>query len=289
MIEHENIQVVPRLPFKYYVNDPLRPIDVAPHWHQEIELNCLVSGAVLKFVADGRTTEYYPGDIWAVDHRVIHSATGAPRTDWHEFGLIIDDDFLLNEISESANWHLTLAGQASEKLAPTAYQAIQQHLLAIHDLLINPLTDANRLAILGHLYGLLFDLQQHFTTPLTTNSVNRNQPLIDQVMMFINQSSREPLTGQGLATKFHVSLTTLNQQFQANLQMPVNRYIRLVRLMNAHKLLLATNHGVNYIADQCGFSSGKTFNRNFKDWKGKTPSDYRKTFAKYHRIATTSL
>lgn len=290
LVEHENVQVIPRLPFKYFINDPALPIDVAPHWHHEIELNYLLAGDVLKFVADGQTTEYRPGDIWAVNHRVIHSANGKPRADWQEFGIIIDDDFLLTEIPESANWQLTLSGHDAQQRQSTSYQKIAEHLLAIHDLLAETLTDTNRMAILGHFYMLLFELQQNFTTAIsTTAEINRNLPLVDQVMLFINNHASEDLTGQLLASQFHVSLTTLNQQFKANLQMSVNRYIRLVRLLNARKLLLSTTHSINYIADQCGFPSVKTFNRNFKAWKNKTPSDYRQEFAKYHRIETNCL
>lgn len=43
-ILHETVQTIPRLPFKYYEHDPLTDINVAPHWHQGIELNYLVSG-----------------------------------------------------------------------------------------------------------------------------------------------------------------------------------------------------------------------------------------------------
>jgi len=103
-ILHETVQTIPRLPFKYYEHDPLTDINVAPHWHQGIELNYLVSGTTLKFVTDGQTNEYRPGDLWTTNRRVVHSASGPTEVDWVEFGIIIDDDFLHTHIPASANW-----------------------------------------------------------------------------------------------------------------------------------------------------------------------------------------
>lgn len=288
-ILHEAVQTIPRLPFKFYEHDPLTPIAVKPHWHQGIELNYLKAGAPLKFVTDGHTTEYRPGDLWAVNRRVVHSASGPEQVDWDEFGLIIDDDFLTNRIVESVNWQLNLSGATSNQDHPEAYKLIREHLVAIRRLLKQPTTDLLRLEILSHFYGLLATLGATFTTPLDENDVNPNFSLVDHVMTTINQRYSEPISGNTLASDFHVSLTTLNQQFNANVQLSVNRYLRLIRLMNARRLLLESDRKIEYIATSCGFPNGKTFNRNFKTWKGMTPTDYRQAFARYHKIDTSCL
>ncbi|CAM3068333.1 helix-turn-helix transcriptional regulator [Lactiplantibacillus plajomi] len=103
-------------------------------------------------------------------------------------------------------------------------------------------------------------------------------------MRAIDQHYANPISGTTLARQFHVSLTTLNQQFNQTVQLSVNRYLRLVRLMNARQLLLETDLKVTYIAIQYGFGNAKTLNRNFKAWKGVTPSDYRQ--AARHEIDT---
>ncbi|MFC6293739.1 helix-turn-helix domain-containing protein [Lactiplantibacillus daoliensis] len=288
-ILHETVQTIPHLPFKYYEHNPLASIDVAPHWHQGIELNYLAAGDTLKFVTDGQTTEFHPGDVWAVNRRVVHSATGPAQANWAEFGLIIDDDFLQTEVPSSASWQLTLTEPRAELKNPTAYAAIRNHLIAIHDSLANGANDLARLEILSHFYALVATLGQAFTVPLATTDVSPNQNLTDTVMDYINQAYTEPISGTTLAERFHVSLTTLNQQFNANLQLSVNRYLRQVRLLNARRLLLETDRKIDYIATSCGFTNRKTLNRNFKAWKGLTPTEYRQTFAKYHKIDTSCL
>jgi len=288
-IQHEAVQSMPRLPFKYYEHDPLTTIDVAPHWHQGIELNYLLAGDTLTFVTDGQTQQYQPGDIWATNRRSVHSATGNPDADWDEFGLIIDDDYLLTQLPASANWQLTLGLTTAKATHPTSYAVIQQQLLTIHDLLQHPVTDTVRLQVLSHFFQLLVELDQHFVILKDDTTTSPNQSLTDTVMTTINDHYAEPISGTTLAEQYHVSLTTLNQQFNTNLQLSVNRYLRLVRLMNARRLLLSTDIKVDYIAVQCGFTSAKTLNRNFKAWKGLTPTDYRQAYQRYHQIDTSCL
>ncbi|MGI6024740.1 MAG: helix-turn-helix domain-containing protein [Pediococcus parvulus] len=286
-IQHENVQVMPGLPFKYYEHSPLTSINVAPHWHQGIELNCLTAGKTLKFVTDGKTAEYHPGDIWAVNRRSVHSASGDPNVDWAEFGLIIDDDFLQAQLPKSANWQITLVGPQAKQNDPTGYAAIRTHLIAIHDILAQGISDLARLSVLSHFYNLLVLLAQSFTIPVAPQNVKTNPSLADTVMDYIDHTYAHPITGATLARQFHVSLTTLNQQFNANLQMSVNRYLRLVRLMNVWRLLLETDKPIDYIANICGFTNNKTLNRNFKAWKNLTPTAYRQTYARYHKIDTS--
>lgn len=284
-ILHETVQPIPHLPFKYYEHTPGTPIDVAPHWHQGLELNYLAAGETLKFVTAGQTNLYAPGALWAVNRRVVHSASGNPAADWDEFGLIIDDDFLQSQVPASTNWQLTLAGSAAKETHPQAYAAIIDHLVKMRHLLHAPNSDLIRLQILSEFFALLAQLGQHFTTTLST-TVTANQSLVDTVITYVNQHYADDLTGTKLADQFHVSLTTLNQQFNTNVQLSINRYIRQVRLLNARRLLLESNRTIDYIASVCGFTNAKTFNRNFKHWKHLTPSEYRQAYARYHQIDT---
>ncbi|MFB9769612.1 AraC family transcriptional regulator [Lactiplantibacillus modestisalitolerans] len=280
-IVHEPVAVLPRLPFKFYQHDPLTTITVQPHWHQGIELNYLVAGEALTFVTDGHPHTYHPGDVWAVNRRIIHSARGAEQVRWNEFGLIIDDAWLTQAVSASTHWHLDLnaPGQSAARVQ------LIDHLLAIQKGLQTAPDDLRRLTVLSHFYAAIVLLGTAFTTnAAATTVVTANQSLVNNVMTAINQRYAEPLSGQSLATEFHVSLTTLHQQFKASLQVSVNRYIRRVRLMRADQLLLASDQPVEVIALRCGFSSRKTFNRNFQAWKGLSPTAYRQTAAHHPHI-----
>ncbi|CAM3068202.1 cupin domain-containing protein [Lactiplantibacillus plajomi] len=142
-ILHETVQPLARLPFKFYEHDPETPINVAPHWHQGIELNYLVRGETLTFVVNGTTTIYHPGDLWTVNRRRVHSASGRQGADWQEFGLIIDDHFLRDRVPSSQYWQLTL-GQDAQATQAGAYATVRDHLLAIRTLVHQPAGELQR-------------------------------------------------------------------------------------------------------------------------------------------------
>ncbi|WP_054750549.1 helix-turn-helix domain-containing protein [Lacticaseibacillus thailandensis] len=281
-IVHEIVQTNANLPFMYYLHNEDSRIDVVPHWHQGIEVNMLVEGMPLKFVTDGVTHQYVPGDVWAVNSRAVHSASGIDHGGWREFGFIIDADFMARNYPDLANLELQLQGF----VAGTPYRELVHHMQEMMELTDGTSDPATRFVVLGHFYAVLGILFGHFAHAKVAPKVSNNAGLVDRMMGAIMQRYAEPITGRSLAAEFHTSLTTVNSQFNDAIQMPVSRYIRLVRLLNARKLLLSTNQPVTLIATACGFSSEKTLMRNFKQWKGVTPSVYRDRYARYHQNET---
>lgn len=277
------------LPFKYFTTNPCSDANIAPHWHQGVELNFLISGGTLNFVVNGQEQHYHPGDIWAVNRRDVHSAAASDAPDWQEFGFIIDDNFLVSHLPESADWHIILSGKQSGHANPSAYATVREHGLAIHHLLQHRLTSMSRLQIMSHFYALVVAIGESFVSTVNNAQTAPNPRLINAVMTTINQEFDRHLSGSELARIFHVSLTTLNQQFNANVQMPVNKYIRFVRLLNARRMLLESDRTLADIAHACGFTSEQTFIRNFREWKHMTPSDYRHVFARYHRVDASCM
>lgn len=53
-----------------------------------------------------------------------------------------------------------------------------------------------------------------------------------------------------------------------------------IRVYRAERLLLETDWSIAKIAERCGFSDSKYFNRTFYKWFQMKPSDYRKTYQK---------
>ncbi len=231
----------------------------------------------MAFTTNGETTVYTPGDCWAVNRRNIHSASGDKGLAWDEFGFIIDETFLQGKLPSSQSWDLQLQGQASAKRKLNEYLQIYNHALAIRRLIGAGVDEYNRLEILSHFYQLLTFLGKNFAHSVKDLPVTDNPQLVSNVMAYIHDKFAEDIHSSQLASDAHVSLQTLNQQFQSSLGMSVHEYIRQIRLINARKMLIESSQSVGYIASACGFGSIKTFQRNFHDWTNKTPSDFRKS------------
>ena len=48
-------------------------------------------------------------------------------------------------------------------------------------------------------------------------------------------------------------------------------------MQKAAELLISTKHGVAEIGAQCGFLDASYFTKSFREWKGISPSEYRKS------------
>lgn len=275
MVEHEEVQNNQRLPFYFYrdnqVNEP-------EHWHQGIELNYLIKGKDLRFALEGKTYHFDSGDIWLVNRRQIHSASGE-NEDWKYEGFIIDDDFLLNQYPTSINWNLDLLGKNSTN-NQTAYKELKKEVVELGELCQKSLTDARRFMILSHLMRIIVLLDQNFNKrePVTRSP---NLPLGDEIIKYINDHFQEDIQVSDITNKFNISHVTLNRQLKQSNNMSMGKYLKLVRLMHARELLLSTNKSIELVAFESGFSNARVLNRNFKEWKHKTLTEYRNEFSKY--------
>lgn len=85
----------------------------------------------------------------------------------------------------------------------------------------------------------------------------------------------EPLTTFELAERVSVSERSLNRYFQSELGMTPGKYYRLFRLQKARHLAEETALSQEQIALRCGFSSGVSLARSFKDVFGLSIKDLR--------------
>lgn len=275
MIGHEEVQNNQRLPFYfYYDNQAMQP----EHWHQGIELNYLIKGKDLRFALEGQTYHFNSGDIWLVNRRQIHSASGEAG-EWKYEGLIIDDDFLLSQYPSSINWNLNLLGQKSTK-KQRAYNELVKEIVALGRLCRKPLTDARRFIVLSHLMKIIVLLDQNFNNKAQIVQ-SPNLALGDEIIKYINEHFQEDIQVGDIAQKFNISHVTLNRQLKQTNNLSMGKYLKLVRLMHARELLLNTNKSIELVAYESGFSNTRVLNRNFKSWKYKTPTEYRNEFSKY--------
>lgn len=274
-IGHEEVQNNQRLPFYfYYDNQAMQP----EHWHQGIELNYLIKGKDLRFALEGQTYHFNSGDIWLVNRRQIHSASGEAG-EWKYEGLIIDDDFLLSQYPSSINWNLNLLGQKSTK-KQRAYNELVKEIVALGRLCRKPLTDARRFIVLSHLMKIIVLLDQNFNNKEQIVQ-SPNLALGDEIIKYINEHFQEDIQVGDIAQKFNISHVTLNRQLKQTNNLSMGKYLKLVRLMHARELLLNTNKSIELVAYESGFSNTRVLNRNFKSWKYKTPTEYRNEFSKY--------
>jgi AraC-like DNA-binding protein len=85
-----------------------------------------------------------------------------------------------------------------------------------------------------------------------------------------------------------ISPTYLSRLFNINLCVHFTEFVKRYRMKLSIKLLLQTESPINEIASKCGFYTVQNYNRVFKQYTGKTPKQYRNTYAKNDNQAMVS-
>ena len=78
-----------------------------------------------------------------------------------------------------------------------------------------------------------------------------------------------------MAKQFSISRSYLSKKFKQTTGFGFKEYLLNVRIKEACRLLLETNHSITDIAFACGFNDSNYFGDAFRRIKGISPNKYR--------------
>ncbi|OHU90561.1 MULTISPECIES: AraC family transcriptional regulator [Pseudoalteromonas] len=97
---------------------------------------------------------------------------------------------------------------------------------------------------------------------------------------YIRQHFSQTIRMADLAKISHLSVSALERRFKKHLHMTPLQFINQVRLENARKMLIETDHSVYQIALSVGFSDHSYFSRQFYNYFHELPSDVKNLLRK---------
>ena len=109
----------------------------------------------------------------------------------------------------------------------------------------------------------------------------RNKTL--QILAYCSQHHKEPISIDDVANALHISKSTVSDTFSKELSIGFCDYINSLRLTNATKLLIESDHTIAEIASLSGFPTIRTFNRVFSVKYCISPSQYRNDYLQSFR------
>ena len=86
---------------------------------------------------------------------------------------------------------------------------------------------------------------------------------------------KETLSLKEVANALNINANYLSRLFASVLNMPFSKYLILLRLQEASKLLKNTDMYIKNIASTVGYSDNLYFSRIFKKYMGMTPKEFR--------------
>lgn len=108
-----------------------------------------------------------------------------------------------------------------------------------------------------------------------SDMTQRSYPLMQQVMVYLDQHYSEQLSLQQVAQTFNISVSHLSHEFARYSKRSVYDYILYRRVMMAC-VFLRKGMNMTSTAYQCGFNNYNTFARAFKKIIGMMPSEYQR-------------
>ncbi|MBW4562719.1 MAG: AraC family transcriptional regulator [Mojavia pulchra JT2-VF2] len=119
----------------------------------------------------------------------------------------------------------------------------------------------------------LTDAAKSLTNPLWRFS---NHPQLSQVFQFIEANYNQPISLHDVAVAVDYCAAYLTDLVRRNTGKTVNDWIVERRMLAARALLLETDQSVNQIAEAIGYQYVSHFFRQFRQYHGTTPQNWRK-------------
>lgn len=134
-------------------------------------------------------------------------------------------------------------------------------------------------ASVGGIKGVLYCVCDLFCRQLDLTReeiLSGKDHLIRDMLRYVEKNMSASCSLATTAAALGYSESYLSRVFGDTVGMPYTAYVRQVKINRACYLLKNTGISITDIVNQCGYSSVATFNHNFKELTGCSPTEYRK-------------
>ncbi len=138
---------------------------------------------------------------------------------------------------------------------------------AMLDQLMQGISPAERLRLIA---------PEGITVRQSTDALAVKDPLIREVLRFLQNNLRLTIGTEGIADKFGLSRRSLEMRFRAQMHRSIREHLIHLRIEEAKRQLRKTREPIETIAALTGFCNAPHFSRTFKASVGRNPSQFRK-------------
>lgn len=130
--------------------------------------------------------------------------------------------------------------------------------------------------IRGIIYALLFEIVRVNGKSENPFSGKGNSLRIENAFAYVEEHYSSNFRIADLASECHMSETHFRRVFQERMNMTPIEYVNFVRVKKACELIDKTDISMEDVAEQVGFVTPSTFNRNFRRIIGTSPYQWKK-------------
>lgn len=242
------------------------------HWHDRMELLQLISGKLEVRLNDMSFTAR-AGDTILITPHMIHCGFAGEEAVQY-YAVSFEPEKFLNH-TVACEKYLPPIMENTTGFCPVAHQPeITQVMTDIIRYLSSDKPYASLCAI-GKIYELTGLLYHHCA--VSCAQLRRPDQKFGAVLSYVNNHYTEEISSKNISRKFGYEETYFCRRFKEATGISAMKYIRLLRLEKAQRLLAESKKEILEISILCGFSDISYFSNCFKKQFGMSPTDFRRT------------
>ena len=241
------------------------------HWHDRMELLRIREGGMTMQIGSERLA-VNAGQMALVCPRQVHSGTAGPEG--------VAYDVIMFELEQLCS-ATAASGAFLEPIAngSVIFAPVTDHpeILAIADRLLEQYShreNVNPLRILSGVLELLGAMYEHI--PPEQRTVSPQDDAFRHVIEYVNENFTKEMSTASLSRQFGYNESYFCRRFKKATGLNAMKYIQILRLEYARKLLEKSDAPLGVLAQQCGFSDIYHFTHCFSRHFRESPSAFRK-------------
>lgn len=242
---------------------------VGVHLHRHAELSYITDGTLL-FYVDDALYELHAGDLIIVFPNQLHRLITPEYS--KAITCIFDSSLTSDYTSQLNNYHFDHCVFHKDELAPTTLAALNP----LAKTGISKSFKAHALPFMekGFLSVILADLfSKHLLIPYEPSTPSF---IVTSFFNYVEMHLGDDLSLNTIAHALKISPSTLSSCITFHTGRSPHALVNARRLDHARTMLYKTDKPIPQIARETGFSSERSFYRNFKETYQKTPLEFRK-------------
>lgn len=265
--KHEVVLTNLPLGIRFYESNVNTSGYVPFHWHNSIELLCVLEGTLQLFV-NGRAHTISNGQCIAISSGMIHDVANTPN---HALVLQIPLHILKSFTPAPQFLHFHVSQNKNSKAHEALFQQLQQMNRILTTKKKGYLFDAEiTLVKILKILFLYFTEDEPLTSRISSN--------IQEILIYINEHYAEAMSVQELAKMSGYNPNYLSRIFHSQMGTTLNEYIYRVRLTHFHEGLLHTDRSIKELMEECCLHNQRTTREIFQRIYGCLPLEARKKF-----------
>ncbi|HAT3992672.1 TPA: AraC family transcriptional regulator [Elizabethkingia anophelis] len=255
-------------------NSPISEFKWEYHYHPEIELVCVISGSGTRHVGYHKSN-YRNGDLVLIGSNIPHSGFGLNSVDPHEEIVLQFREEILHfpqqevetravkDLLERSKYGILYSTATKKALLPKLKKLLESEGYKRYLLLLEIIFELS----LCEEYELLNKEIMPYTI------ISKNKTRLENIFTYVEHHYDKEINIEDVAKLANLTLPAFCNFFKKATQITFTEFVNRYRISKAC-LLMTQDKTISECSYSCGFNNVTYFNRMFKKYTNKTPSEF---------------